>query len=78
MPEIDVTISHEVEVYCAKCGAGLCNDTEYTQGRTRFVDQFRVDPCYKCMEEKDREIQDLEEQVKELEEYKWKYEDLYK
>jgi len=44
----DVTI--DVEVYCARCGAGLCNQTESTFTRTRQQPSFRVEPCEKCLE----------------------------
>lgn len=40
-----------VEVYCQRCGAGLCNQTEATAGHYRGEPQFRVEPCEKCLEE---------------------------
>ena len=46
MPNVEV----EVEVYCASCGAGLCNQTESTVGRSRSIPQFRVEPCEKCLD----------------------------
>ncbi len=47
MPEVSV----EVEVYCAKCGDGLCDQTESTTGFSRGEPQFRVDPCRRCLDE---------------------------
>jgi len=47
MPEIAVNI----EVYCAKCGEGLCNQTEATKTRTRGEPAFRVEPCEHCLKE---------------------------
>ena len=44
----DVTI--DVEVYCACCGAGLCSQTESTNGHNRGEAQFRVDPCERCLD----------------------------
>lgn len=47
-PLPDVTTN--VEVYCAGCGAGLCNQTESTTTRTRGEPAFRVEPCEACLE----------------------------
>lgn len=47
MPDITVNI----EVYCGKCGAGLCHGTEFVTTRLRQEPSFRVQPCEKCMEE---------------------------
>ncbi len=47
MPGIEVNI----EVYCARCGEGLCNQTESTTTRTRREPCFRVEPCKKCLDE---------------------------
>jgi len=46
MPELPL----EFEVFCAKCGAGLCNNC--TEGRTprRNVPYIRIEPCEKCLE----------------------------
>jgi len=46
MPEVSVN----VEVYCARCGDGLCNQTEATTTYNRREPSFRVDPCEKCLE----------------------------
>ncbi len=45
----DVTI--DVEVYCAICGEGLCNQTESVTGPVRQQPQFRVEPCERCLEQ---------------------------
>lgn len=47
MPEISVNI----EVFCAKCGEGLCNQTEFTTTRYRGEPSFRVMPCERCLAE---------------------------
>lgn len=66
MPTITVEIDHEVEVYCNTCGNGLCSNTDYTQGRTRGIDQFRVEVCDKCILEKDKEIEFFKQEIEEL------------
>ncbi len=47
MPEIEV----DIEIFCARCGEGLCSNT--TAGRThgRKYPFFNVSPCEKCLEE---------------------------
>ena len=48
MPDIQV----EIEVFCAKCGAGLCNNTTSRQGKTRYGNEaFYVEPCEKCIDD---------------------------
>ena len=46
MPELPL----EFEVYCANCGAGLCNNC--TEGKTpgRGVPCIEIEPCQKCIE----------------------------
>lgn len=46
MPTFDISI--EFEVYCAKCGAGLCNQS-YT-GDKRGILALKVEPCERCLE----------------------------
>jgi hypothetical protein len=45
MPEFTV----DFEVYCSKCGAGLCNQstTEVRRGYPRVT----VEPCTKCLDD---------------------------
>jgi hypothetical protein len=47
MPEL----SFEFEVFCERCGAGLCHNC--TEGRTpgRGMPFIRVSPCEKCMDD---------------------------
>lgn len=43
MPGIEV----EIELYCARCGAGICsNGTARRQGR---APAFDIEPCEKCL-----------------------------
>lgn len=46
MPDITV----DVEVFCAKCGSGLCRDTsvEYS---IHNIPYLRVAPCEACIEQ---------------------------
>ena len=47
MPEIEVN----VEIYCARCGVGLCNGT--TAGKkpnSRGYPFFEVEPCEHCLD----------------------------
>lgn len=47
MPSLTV----EFEVYCGKCGAGLCQQSEVRKGDWRSQPGINVDPCEKCLEE---------------------------
>lgn len=49
MPEFELTV--EFEVFCAKCGEGLCNQS--TTGKTlrRSHNYVQVSPCEKCLED---------------------------
>ena len=42
--EIEVTVN--IELYCAKCGASLCYQTEATRSGEPC---FRVEPCQNCL-----------------------------
>lgn len=44
MPEIAV----DIELYCAKCGAGICANGTAT--RKRNYPCFVIDPCEKCLD----------------------------
>ena len=45
MPTFDI----DFEVFCARCGNGLCNQSDTTQERGR--NKLTVEPCEKCLEE---------------------------
>lgn len=49
MPSFDTTVEVEFEVFCAKCGAGLCNQstTGITPGRGQ--NYVSVEPCDTCL-----------------------------
>lgn len=46
MPSFEVTF----EVFCAKCGAGLCHQTGTRVSRTRGEPQITVEPCQNCLD----------------------------
>ena len=46
MPEM----STEFEVYCATCGAGLCNDTDVQPAGYHTCARINVRACEKCVE----------------------------
>ena len=50
--EADVTVRAEIEfeVYCAKCGAGLCNNVNTRESRNRRIPQIVIEPCETCLE----------------------------
>lgn len=57
MPEITV----DVEIFCEKCGAGLCNQSRSTDGRLGRSrgPAIHVEPCKKCLD--DAEMKGYEE-----------------
>ncbi len=49
MPYLSVDV--EFEVFCSRCGAGLCNQTKAEDAyRTRLA-RVSVSPCDKCLEQ---------------------------
>ncbi len=44
----DVTVN--VDVYCGRCGDGLCNQTTYKENYTGRDKAFHVEPCEKCLD----------------------------
>jgi hypothetical protein len=45
----DVSVSIEVEVFCATCGKGLCNQSTATKTRNRHADAIDVEACQNCL-----------------------------
>lgn len=48
MPNIEIT--QNVDVWCAKCGAALCNQTDVTYRGRENTPSFLVTPCETCLE----------------------------
>lgn len=59
----DITV--DVQVYCSKCGAGICGNV--TQGRK--IGTIEIDPCERCLKtEADKSHQEgYDEGVKDTE-----------
>ena len=49
MPTFDL----DFEVYCANCGAGLCNQSDAETTRNGF--KVTIAPCKRCLEDADYE-----------------------
>lgn len=45
MPSFEVTF----EVFCARCGAGLCDQSDTRTSRMRGEPQVTVEPCEQCL-----------------------------
>jgi RNase P subunit RPR2 len=50
---VEVEIDLEIEVWCAKCNQGLCNQSEIRYSKRRHMPQIIVTPCDCC--DKDKE-----------------------
>lgn len=57
MPELstNIEVSIDFEVYCDRCGAGICSNTTVTTSRNRGYPQLRIEPCEKCLAEATKE-----------------------
>jgi hypothetical protein len=47
---MDVEVDVDFEVFCARCGAGLCNQSDTRTSRNRKYPQVTVEPCERCLE----------------------------
>ena len=52
---IDVDVDVDFEVFCARCGAGLCNQSDTRESRNRKYPQVTVEPCERCIEKAEDE-----------------------
>lgn len=54
MPSFKVEVTGDAEVdfdvYCAKCGAGLCNNADTRASRRRGMPQVAIEPCERCLD----------------------------
>lgn len=67
-----LTSSVDFEVFCGRCNAGLCNQSDTRSSRRRSMPQVTVEPCERCLERKVEEAaekvrDDLEARIAELE-----------
>jgi hypothetical protein len=68
MPEIEAeatsTVTIEFEVFCAKCGAGLCGNTTVGTTKRRGMPFVEITPCERCLkDEYDRGREEAEEAI---------------
>jgi hypothetical protein len=47
---MDVDVDVDFEVFCARCGAGLCNQSDTRTSRNRKYPQVTVEPCERCLD----------------------------
>lgn len=66
-----VQVDIDFEVYCNTCNAGLCNETTAKDGKYHTI---YVNVCPNCMEEKEKEIEELKAEINSLEEQIYKLE----
>jgi hypothetical protein len=45
MPDIEV----DIELFCARCGEGICNNATAKRTRIRSQPCFEIEPCEKCL-----------------------------
>jgi len=48
--EITTTVEVDFEVFCAKCGAGLCSQSTGGNTTRRRQPYVSVEPCERCLE----------------------------
>ena len=53
MPEFTVNTDVDVdfEVFCGRCGAGLCNQSTTRSSVRRRLPQIEIEPCSTCEEQ---------------------------
>ena len=49
--QIDTYVTVEFEVFCAKCGAGLCGNCTTGTSSRRGMPYVQVEPCEACLKE---------------------------
>jgi hypothetical protein len=64
--EVSYNVDIEFEVYCGTCGAGLCQESDTRNSRRRSFLQVTVNACPICMSEKNEEIDNLKDEIKDL------------
>lgn len=65
--QVNTEIDIDFEVYCGTCGEGLCGESDTRKSNNRGYLQVTVNACPNCMAEKEREIDELKEEIKSLE-----------
>lgn len=52
---VEVQAEIDVEIYCATCGDGLCNQSQFVETRNRYQPSIRVEVCESCIKSAKRE-----------------------
>jgi RNase P subunit RPR2 len=47
--EIEIDVDIDFEVYCEKCGAGICNNANTRSSYKRGMAQVTITPCENCL-----------------------------
>lgn len=71
-----ISVDVDFEVFCERCGAGICNNATTRKSHNRLYPQVCIEPCEKCIEsakketeeEMQRKIDALELTIENLEE----------
>ncbi len=64
---IDADIEVDFDVYCARCGAGLCNQSDTRLSHNRKFPQVTVEPCEHCLEVyAEEKTEPLEQMIEDL------------
>jgi len=43
-------IEIDIEIFCARCGAGICNNATASRTKGRGQPCFEIEPCETCLE----------------------------
>lgn len=49
IPEQEIDVDVDFEVYCAKCGAGICHNANTRSSYKRGMAQVTIEPCETCL-----------------------------
>ena len=56
--EMTVTADVDFEIFCARCGAGICLNGDTRKSRGRNMPQVTIEPCSACIEAAQDETED--------------------
>lgn len=60
--KIDAEVDIDFEIYCGRCGAGICANGSTKKTYRRAANRLDIDPCEKC----EKEIENDRDYYKEL------------
>lgn len=69
---VEATVSLDFEVFCGKCGAGICSNAETRKSYRRLYPQITIEPCERCLEEaketgEEKAREEMQKRIDELE-----------